>query len=42
MSQVVILDAMWRWTAEQRCETVQTRPVWIQFEAISRDFPSKN
>jgi hypothetical protein len=42
MSQVVILDAMWRWTAEQRCETVQTRPVWIQSEAISREYPSKN
>jgi hypothetical protein len=41
MSEVVILDVMWRWTAEQRCETVQTRPVWIQSEAISRDFPSK-
>ena len=42
MSQVVILDALWRWTGEQRCETVQTRPVWIQSEAISRDYPSKN
>jgi hypothetical protein len=42
MSQVVILDALWRWTAENRCETVQTSPVWIQSDAISRDYPSKN
>jgi hypothetical protein len=42
MSQVVILDAMWRWTAEQRCETVQTGPVWIQSDAITKDFPSRN
>jgi hypothetical protein len=42
MSQVVILDAWWRWTAEQRCETVQTSPVWVQSEAITRDFPYKH
>jgi hypothetical protein len=41
MSQVVILDALWRWTAEQRCETVQTGPVWIQTDAITREYPSK-
>jgi hypothetical protein len=42
MSQVVMLDALWRWTAEQRCETVQTSPVWIQSDAITREYPSKN
>src|SRR5260221_488295 len=42
MSQVVILDALWRWTAERRCETVQTSPVWIQSDAITRDYPSKH
>lgn len=42
MSQVVILDAMWRWTAEHRCETVQTSPVWIQSDAITRDYPPRN
>jgi hypothetical protein len=42
MSQVVILDALWRWTADQRCEAVQTGPVWIQSDAISKDYPSRN
>jgi hypothetical protein len=41
MSQVVILDAWWRWTSEQRCETVQTSPVWIESNAITRDYPAK-
>ena len=39
MSQVVILDAQWRWTADQRCETVQTSPVWIQSDVITKEFP---
>jgi len=39
MSQVVILDAQWRWTSDQRCQTVQTSPVWVQTDAISREFP---
>ena len=39
MSQVVILDAQWRWTADERCETVQTSPVWLQSDAITRGFP---
>lgn len=42
MSQVVILDAWWRWTSEQRCETVQTSPVWIQSDAVTKDYPSKS
>jgi hypothetical protein len=42
MSQVVILDALWRWTADRRCETVQTSPVWIQSDAITKAYPSKN
>jgi hypothetical protein len=42
MSQVVILDALWRWTAEERCETVQTSPVWIPSDAITSEYPSKN
>jgi hypothetical protein len=41
MSQVVILDALWRWTAEERCETVQTSPVWIPSDAITPEYPSK-
>ena len=42
MSQVIVLDALWRWTGEQRCKTVQTGPVWIQSDAISKAFPSNN
>jgi hypothetical protein len=42
MSQVVILDALWRWTGERRCETVQNSPVWIQSDAIGTGYPSKN
>jgi hypothetical protein len=39
MSQVVILDAWWRWTGDERCETVQTSPVWIESGAITKEFP---
>jgi hypothetical protein len=42
MSQVVILDARWRWTSEQRCETVQNGNVWIQSDVITTDYPPKN
>jgi hypothetical protein len=42
MSQVVILDALWRWTAEERCETVQTSPVWIQSDAITTAYPPRD
>jgi hypothetical protein len=42
MSQVVILDALWRWTAERRCETVQSSPVWVQSDAISAEYPPRN
>ena len=42
MSQVIILDALWRWTAEERCQTVQTGPVWIQSDAITKAFPSNH
>ena len=39
MAQVIILDAQWRWTSDERCQTVQTSPVWVQSDAISREFP---
>jgi hypothetical protein len=41
MSQVVILDALWRWTGDNRCANVQTGPVWIQADAITRDYPGR-
>ena len=42
MSQVIVLDALWRWTGEKRCESVQTGPVWIRSDAITREYPSRN
>jgi hypothetical protein len=39
MSQVVILDAMWRWASSNECNAVQDAPVWIPSSAITRDFP---
>jgi hypothetical protein len=41
MSQVVILDAMWRWASKNECNAVQDGPVWIRSDAITRDYPSK-
>jgi hypothetical protein len=42
MSQVVVLDALWRWAPPHQCETVQHGPVWIASAAISTDFPPSN
>lgn len=39
MSQVVILDAMWRWASKNECNSVQDGPVWIVSDAITTDFP---
>ena len=41
MSQVVILDAMWRWASKAECNAVQDGPVWIRSDAITRDYPGK-
>ena len=42
MSQVVVLDAMWRWAQKDSCDAVRTAPVWVASDSISRDYPSKN
>jgi hypothetical protein len=42
MSQVVILDANWRWASKNECNGVQDGPVWIPSDAITRDYPAKN
>ena len=39
MSQVVVLDAMWRWGSRNECHAVQDGPVWIPSSAIVRDYP---
>jgi hypothetical protein len=41
MSQVVILDAMWRWASRNECNAVQDGPVWIPSDAITRNFPAR-
>lgn len=41
MSEVVLLDAMWRWGTKDPCRAVRTGPVWIDSSAISTNFPPK-
>jgi hypothetical protein len=41
MSQVVILDALWRWASRNECDNVQNGPVWILSDAITMDYPAK-
>jgi hypothetical protein len=42
MSQVVILDARWRWTSDERCQAVQNGPVWVPSDSITKDYPARN
>lgn len=37
--QVRVLDALWTWTGDRRCEAVQREPVWIDSNAIGTDYP---
>jgi hypothetical protein len=39
MIQVVVLDALWHWAPPAKCPAVQDGPVWIDADAVSRDFP---
>jgi hypothetical protein len=41
MSQVIILDAMWRWASKNECNNVQNGPVWIVSDAITADYPAR-
>ena len=38
--QVVVLDALWQWTPPAKCQAARG-PVWIEAEAISKDFPKQ-
>jgi hypothetical protein len=40
-SQVIVLDAMWRWASRNECHAVQDGPVWISTSAIVRDYPAR-
>ena len=37
--QVRLLDALWRWAAPVKCAPVHQGPVWIEADAIGRDYP---
>lgn len=37
--QVHVLDALWYWQEPARCPAVREGPVWIDADAVSRDFP---
>jgi hypothetical protein len=41
MSQVLILDAMWRWSGKNACSAVLSGPVWIQSDVITSRFPPR-
>jgi hypothetical protein len=37
--QVHILDALWHWAPPAKCAAVREGPVWIEADAVGRDFP---
>lgn len=39
MSQVLVLDAMWRWSGKNACSAVLNGPVWIETAAITPRYP---
>lgn len=39
MTQVVLLDAMWRWGTKHPCRAILDGPVWIDSSAITSRFP---
>jgi hypothetical protein len=41
MSQVLLLDAMWRWGAKNPCHAILDGPAWIETDAITSQFPPK-
>lgn len=41
MTEVLVLDALWRWSPPHTCNAVQSGPVWIASDAISRAYPTR-
>jgi hypothetical protein len=39
--QVVVLDALWNWAELAECAAVQQTPMWIDANAVGREFPTK-
>ncbi len=41
MSQVILLDAMWRWGPKNSCQATLDGPVWVESAAITSQFPAR-
>lgn len=41
MIQVVLLDVLWRWGPPKRCDALHAGPVWIDADAVGRDYPAR-
>jgi hypothetical protein len=39
MIRVRLLDVMWHWTPEQRCDAIHREPVWIPRSAVTSRYP---
>jgi hypothetical protein len=39
MARVRILDALWQWTGDNRCDAIRTQPIWIASRAIGTVYP---
>jgi hypothetical protein len=39
LQQVIVLDALWHWAPPAKCAAAHHGPVWIEADAVSRDFP---
>jgi hypothetical protein len=37
--RVQVLDAMWHWTGNAKCDAIRKGPVWVEQQAIGTDFP---
>ena len=36
-----VLDALWRWDKNQRCDAARSGPVWLDGRSISADYPKR-
>lgn len=39
LQQVRLLDALWAWTGDDRCDAVHHERVWIRTDAVGTDYP---
>ena len=40
MIRVILLDTQWQWATPKPCAAIHDGPVWIQRDAVSRDYPT--